>query len=655
MTGFSRILIANRGEIACRVARTARALGYRTIAVYSEADAEAPHVAAADLAVAIGPAPSAESYLSIPRLITAAQAAGAEAVHPGYGFLSENADFAEACAAAGLVFIGPPADAIRAMGNKARAKALAEAAGVPCVPGYRGADQSDAALIAAAGAILYPVMVKAAAGGGGRGMRLVADPDSLPAALAAARAEALAGFGSAELILERAIGGARHVEIQIFADRHGNAIHLGERDCSVQRRHQKVIEEAPSPAVTPALRAELGRVAVALAKAICYVGAGTVEFLLGPDGAFHFLEMNTRLQVEHPVTEAVTGLDLVAWQIRIAAGEKLPLRQDEVSCRGHAIEARLYAEDPAAGFLPQAGTALAWEPPEGDGIRVDHGIGEGLTVTAYYDPMIAKVIAHGTTRDEARRRLGAALDSCTLLGLKTNRRFLIDCLDHPVFAAGEATTEFLAQHAPQPVPPAPAALALGAVLLFRATPPAGGSLLDGWRSTGPAAVPLAMLVEAQRIPVAVTDLGGGSYETRFGETIQRLAIVADDGRHLRLTDGAVEQAARYARSRRDGRPVVHLAFGTTELEAEDVTFLQSANGQSAHGGMVTAPMNGVIRAVPVSAGERVAKGRVLVVLEAMKMQHEILAPVAGIVRAVRAAPGDQVKPRAVLVEIEING
>ncbi|HJT06967.1 MAG TPA: acetyl-CoA carboxylase biotin carboxylase subunit, partial [Stellaceae bacterium] len=448
MTRFAKILIANRGEIACRVTRTARAMGYRTVAVYSDADRAMPHVAEADQAVPIGPAPASESYLAIDKIIAAARRAGADAVHPGYGFLSENAAFAEACARADLVFIGPPPDAIRLMGNKAAAKRRMIAAGVPCVPGYEGEDQGDAVLSKKAVAIGFPVMVKAAAGGGGKGMRLVTVAEKLLDALRAARSEAQKAFGSDELILEKAIIEPRHVEMQIFADRQGNVIHLFERDCSIQRRHQKVVEEAPSPAMTPALRRAMGEAAVAAAKAIGYVGAGTVEFLLAPDGQFYFLEMNTRLQVEHPVTEMITGLDLVEWQLRIAAGEELPLRQQEVPLAGHAIEVRLYAEDAHGDFLPQAGTVIAWQPPEGDGVRTDHGIAAGVTISPYYDPMLAKIIAHGASREAARRRLVAALRETVVLGIETNRRFLIDCLSHPAFAAGETSTAFIERHFP---------------------------------------------------------------------------------------------------------------------------------------------------------------------------------------------------------------
>ena len=443
---FGKILVANRGEIAWRIMRTARAMGYRTVAVYSDADKEAPHVAFADEAVRIGPSPVGESYLSIDRLLEAAHRSGADAIHPGYGFLSENEAFAAACEKAGLVFIGPPPAAIAAMGNKAAAKRRMIDAGVPCVPGYQGADQSDATLETEARKIGLPVMVKAAAGGGGRGMRLVERDADLPEAIRTARAEAQSAFGSGELILEKAVVDARHVEIQVFADAHGNVIHLGERDCSMQRRHQKVIEEAPSPAVDADLRGRMGAAAVAAARAIGYRGAGTVEFLLAADGAFYFLEMNTRLQVEHPVTEAITGQDLVAWQLKVAAGEKLPLAQAQVKFSGHAIEARLYAEDAYAGFLPQTGRVDVWRPATGAGIRVDHGMKDGLAISPFYDPMIAKLIAHGATREEARTRLVRALRETVVLGPTTNRHFLIRLLEHPEFAAGKATTAFIGKH-----------------------------------------------------------------------------------------------------------------------------------------------------------------------------------------------------------------
>ena len=495
MSKFAKILIANRGEIACRIVRTAKALGYRTVAVFSDADAGALHVRQADEAVRIGAPPARDSYLNVTALLAAAKLAGADAVHPGYGFLSENAAFAEACAGAGLIFIGPPAAAIHVMGNKSRAKKLMAAAGIPCVPGYGGADQSDATMLAEGQRIGFPLMVKAAAGGGGRGMRFVASPDELADALTRARWEAASTFGFDELILERAITEARHIEFQIFADRLGNVIHLGERDCSVQRRHQKVIEETPSPAVSADLRTTMGEAAVAAARAIDYVGAGTVEFLLDRSGKFYFLEMNTRLQVEHPVTEAVTGLDLVAWQLRVAAGEKLPLEQHQVRPDGHAIEARLYAEDPHSNFLPQSGTLIAWRPASGEGVRIDHGLTSGAGVGPFYDPMLAKVIAHGASREEVRRRLIAALEDTVALGLVTNRSFLIAVLRHPAFAAGEATTDFINRYfaagsdAMRGAEPDNPTLALAAVLLFEARSRATANVsavARNWSSTGTA-------------------------------------------------------------------------------------------------------------------------------------------------------------------------
>ena len=428
---FTKVLIANRGEIACRIMRTAQAQGYDTVAVYSEADADAPHVRIADQAVCIGGAPVEESYLNMAAILEAAARTGADAVHPGYGFLAENATFAQACADAGVTFIGPSPRAIALMGNKRLAKLRMAEAEVPCVPGYSGTAQDDPTLAAEGEIIGFPLMVKAAAGGGGRGMRLVEAAADLPAAISGARSEAENAFGSGELILERAVVEPRHVEIQIFADRHGNCLHLGERDCSIQRRHQKVVEEAPSPAVDDALRAEMGRAAVMAARAIDYVGSGTVEFLLGPDDTFYFLEMNTRLQVEHPVTEMITGLDLVAWQLDIANGATLPLSQDEIRFDGHAIEVRLYAEDPYAGFLPQTGVVAAWRPSAE--VRVDGGIAQGQVISPFYDAMVAKVIAHGRSREEARRRLIRGLAGTTLLGVPNNRGFLLDVLRHDNF------------------------------------------------------------------------------------------------------------------------------------------------------------------------------------------------------------------------------
>ena len=488
-TRFSSVLVANRGEIACRIIRAAHAEGCRAISVYSDADADALHVRLADAAVRIGPPPPALSYLSLPHLLAAAKASGAEAVHPGYGFLSENAEFAESCAAAGLVFIGPPPAAMRAMGDKSAAKARMEAAGVPCAPGYHGEDQSPACFAAEAARIGYPVMVKASAGGGGRGMRIVREPKELEAALRSASAEALSPFGDGRLIIERAFLGARHVEVQVFGDEHGAIVHLFERDCSIQRRCQKLIEESPSPGVSSELRAAMGAVAVRAARSVGYVGAGTVEFLLAEEGQFYFLEMNTRIQVEHPVTECVTGIDLVRLQFQVAQGRSLPFAQSDVALRGHAIEARLYAEDPSAGFLPSTGRIVAWRPAEGEGVRVDHGLASGDFVTPYYDSLLAKTIAFGADREEARGRLMRALRSTFVAGVATNRNFLIDTLKRPDFVAGEATTDFIGRAVARPSAPSREAVALAALLFVSR----GGASAPtaSWRES-----PLRLAVEA---------------------------------------------------------------------------------------------------------------------------------------------------------------
>ncbi|MEZ5812208.1 MAG: acetyl-CoA carboxylase biotin carboxylase subunit [Rhizobiaceae bacterium] len=659
MTGtIDSLLVANRGEIACRIMRTASAMGIRTIAVHSEADAAAPHVAIADEAVPIGPAPVAESYMDIGRIIEAARATGAAAVHPGYGFLSENAAFAEACATAGLIFIGPPADAIALMGNKAEAKRLMISAGVPCVPGYEGEDQSDGALTEAAEKIGFPLMVKATAGGGGRGMRLVADAASLPEALNLARSEAENAFGSGDLILERAIVRPRHVEIQVFADSHGNVIHLGERDCSVQRRHQKVIEEAPSPAVGAALRAKMGAAAVEAARTIGYVGAGTVEFLLDPAGEFYFLEMNTRLQVEHPVTEMVTGLDLVALQIAVARGEPLDITQADVKLDGHAIEVRLYAEDPDIGFLPSTGDIVLWQPPEGPDVRVDAGIASGQAVSPHYDPMLAKIIARGDTRDEARRRLIGALGRTALFGPATNRDFLLAALLNDKLAAGEATTAFIEEaFGGREYAPAPSFdnAAIAAVLRYlwardRSMARAGrisGALLD-WSSRGP-------------IP--------SHFRLAAGETDFALAVTAEEGGYrvsgaghsVFVRPGRMEgNRARFAIGLRTVDVIHHAdAAGvwlatrdrTTEFRAGDAG--PGGGDDTVAGGAVLAPMHGRIVELFVAAGDEVVPGDRLAVLEAMKMQHQIVARLAGKVTAVHAAAGTQVGADDLLVEIEV--
>ena len=642
---FGKILIANRGEIACRIARTAHEMGYRTVAVHSEADADAPHVEQADQAVAIGPAPVADSYLNQAAILRAAALSGADALHPGYGFLAENAEFAKACVDAGLTFIGPGADAIQLMGNKRLAKLRMQDAGVPCVPGYSGEEQDDQALIGKAAEIGFPIMVKAAAGGGGRGMRLVQANADLANAIAGARSEAENAFGSGELILEKAVTGARHVEIQVFADSHGNAIHLGERDCSVQRRHQKVIEEAPSPALNEGLRARMGDAAVAAAKAIGYVGAGTVEFLLAADGEFYFLEMNTRLQVEHPVTEKITGLDLVAWQLDVAQGGVLPLRQDQVALNGHAIEVRLYAEDPANGFLPQTGRIAAWHPAQG--VRTDTGIAAGQEISSFYDPMVAKIIAHGGDREEARRKLIRALEDTVLLGIASNKDFLIEALRHPRFAAGEADTDFIGNFFPPDdlTAPAPDArtLALAAALIFRNSTLGG----TGWRSAAPAKSSIDLRAGEDQWAVTLTPDNTGCTVT-IGEDECRIEILGDGDNRVRFRCDGLADLAAYAF---DGGQLFLDLAGRGRVFHEQ-TAEMSANQAREGDGQLLAPMAGRIASIRAEAGANVARGEILLILEAMKMEHEIKADVDGAIEAVMVKVGDQVDPRQLLVSIK---
>ena len=656
VTAFGKILIANRGEIACRVTRTANALGYRTVAVFSDADASALHVRQADEAVWIGPAPAQDSYLNGKALLTAAKITGADAVHPGYGFLSENAAFAQACAETGLVFIGPPAAAIKAMGNKARAKALMEEAGVPCVPGYRGSDQSDEKFVTEGRRLGFPLMVKAAAGGGGRGMRFVAGAEDFANALKRARSEAANAFGSDELILERAVVDARHIEFQVFADQHSNVIHLGERDCSIQRRHQKVIEETPSPVVSTQLRAQMGAAAVTAARAINYVGAGTVEFLLDNEGKFYFLEMNTRLQVEHPVTEAVTGLDLVAWQLRVAAGEKLPLSQDRVQVRGHAIEARLYAEDPYRNFLPQSGTLVDWRPASGAGVRVDHGLQPGTVVSPFYDPMLAKVIAHGETREEARRRLIMALEDTIAFGLNTNRKFLVDVLRHPIFVAGDATTSFIERYfsagsdAMRPPNLDLCTVALAAVLLFEALKSRANrteARAQPWSSTGMANWPLRLAIGNAQQETIVAVVAKDRYLIALGNDMIEVSIEDRRTDAVRFTAQGIQQTAHFALH--DG--TLHLELNGLVVAVRETTHEVGTAERREGSTRLLAPMNGAIISVLAKPGDRVAKGQRIVVLEAMKMQHEIGAERDGTIARILVKPGDQVATRQLLVEL----
>ena len=627
MRQFTKILIANRGEIACRIQRTAQALGYRTVAVYSDADAQALHVQMADEAVHIGPAPVQQSYLNIPAILDAAQKTGADAIHPGYGFLSENPDFARACVAAGLTFIGPSVEAIELMGSKRLSKLAMLDAGVPCIAGYQGSGQDDATLQQEAERIGYPLMIKASAGGGGRGMRLVHQRDQLLEQLRTARSEAQNAFGSDELILEQALIDPRHVEIQLFGDHHANLIYLGERDCSVQRRHQKVIEEAPCPVMTPQLRHAMGEAALKAGRAVNYVGAGTVEFLLDRNGQFYFLEMNTRLQVEHPVTELITGLDLVGWQLQIAAGQPLPLTQEAVTLSGHAMEVRLYAEDPAQGFLPQTGNVLRWEPAPG--VRTDHGVVEGQRISPFYDPMLGKIIAHGSTREEARRKLLRAVEDTLLLGVTTNQRLLVDLLKHPDFIAGDFSTGFIAEHFSE-IPPRSASkeqFALAAALFYQHSAGQHPQPLAGWRNN--ANVPCTYRLEA--------------YDETHSVTVDPLSLTYD-GRHVTVVLNGIRRRIAY---HLDGNQL--WLPGLTVINRTQQVARRQADASS---GRVKAPMDGAIVDVRVSTGERVSKGQLLLVLEAMKMEHPLTAGIDGVITGVQVSAGDQVRNRQVLVEIE---
>ena len=651
---FNKILVANRGEIACRVMRTARAAGYRTVAVYSDADEAAPHVQMADEAVRIGPSPAAESYLRTAALIAAARRTGADAVHPGYGFLSENAAFAQACLDAGLVFIGPPPAVIAAMGDKALAKKRMIAAGVPCVPGYLGDAPDDARLTAEARALGFPLLVKAIAGGGGRGIRVVHDEDALAAALAGARREARGAFGDDALMLERLIEGARHVEIQVFADAHGNAVHLGERDCTAQRRRQKVIEESPSPVVDAAMRAAMGRDAVAAALAAGYRGAGTVEFVVDANGAHYFLEMNTRLQVEHPVTEMVTGFDLVLWQLRVAAGEPLtamiPGLQQDVHLCGHAIEARLYAEDPYADFAPQTGTVRWWRPDAATaepGVRIDHGIAEGAVVSPFYDAMVAKVIVHGRDRDDAIRRLRAALQRAPLLGLANNGRFLADLVDHAAFRGGTMTTtlieEWSARGEPllqRPRPDREAWCVAAAVYALH-----GGG---GWRADSVAGFDLKLHCGSEDRALRV-QVG------RDGRARVSDEGAAHDVRILRFVAGELHYEQDGVRR----RAVALIDAGALHFASDAASFVfreASALPERDAGvdlARARAPLAGAVAQVMVKQGDRVTPGQRMVCIEAMKMETWVSAQAAATIATVHVREGDQVASGALLVALDL--
>jgi len=662
---LNRLLIANRGEIAVRIARSARRLGIATIAVCSDADRGSPHVAACDEYVPIGGVLPSESYLVIDKIIAAARATGAQAIHPGYGFLSENAAFAAAVEAAGLVFVGPPAAAIEAMGDKARARQRMAAAGIPVVPGYDDEGQDEARLLAAAGRIGFPIMVKAAAGGGGRGMRRVEDADGLPAALRSAESEAAKAFGDGRLILERAVVEPRHVEIQVFADSHGRVVHLGERDCSVQRRHQKIVEEAPSPAVDPVLRERMGNAATAVAREIGYVGAGTVEFLLDPEGHFYFMEMNTRLQVEHPVTELVTGLDLVELQLRVARGEPLPITQDDVRISGHAIEVRLCAEEPADEFLPRSGPVLDWRPEPL--VRCDHALAAGMTVSPHYDSMLAKLIAHGSTRAEALDRLALALDRTALLGVPSNRAFLARVLRHPTFADGAAvSTAFIGRYFPNGTDradaPDDATWRLAAWLSVAAAPESTAFAAEDWRSwSNGRALPapwrlrwsapqsLAAANETERAgevrltPGSAVLSAGGS-----AATIRGTPVAPCVGGEAEVDGAAI--AYRYAW---DGATLwLHTRHGDFAFDCRRRAPRRSAADLAAQADEVRAAINGRVLEVAVAAGAEVVAGQRLCTLEAMKMEHELRAPRDGRLAAVEVEARQQVAPGQVLMRYE---
>jgi 3-methylcrotonyl-CoA carboxylase alpha subunit len=630
---FSKILIANRGEIACRVARSARKLGLRTVAVYSDADAHAAHVAACDEAIHIGGPRPQESYLRGDAILEAARRTGAEAIHPGYGFLSENAEFAAACAAAGIVFIGPSPRAIEAMGSKSAAKTLMERAGVPLMPGYHGEGQDAAHLQAEARRIGFPVLIKAVAGGGGKGMRRVDRPEDFAAALASCQREAKSSFKDERVLVEKYVTPARHIEIQVFGDGRGDAVYLFERDCSVQRRHQKVLEEAPAPGLTPEQRRAMGEAAVAAARAVDYAGAGTVEFIAAPDGQFYFMEMNTRLQVEHPVTEMITGLDLVEWQLRVASGEPLPLRQDAIEMRGHAIEARIYAEDPAHDFLPSIGVlAHLTTPATSTRVRIDTGVREGDEITPYYDPMIAKLIVHADTRAAAVERMRLALAEFQVVGVRTNVEFLGKLMSAPSFRDANLDTALIEReraHVLPPVekPPAAAWTAAARAAIVRTRAAAGSSpwkSFDGWRLGSRATRDVCLRTGDWERPETIdfanlrtNELAGPGYG------IADRVVTAADGIHVFL----------------DGR---HFTFAVVD------PYLPAVESADAHGGL-TAPMPGRVLAVMVKTGDSVARGAPLIVMEAMKMEHTIVAPAASVVEKLLCAVGDQVREGAELL------
>jgi len=650
MSRFDTLLIANRGEIACRIIETARRQGLRTVAVCSSADRSARHVRMADAHVEIGAPAATESYLRIDRILDACQRSGAQAVHPGYGFLSESAEFSRACRDAGIVFVGPSPESISALGNKSAGKELARSVGVPCLPGYNGAAQDTETLMQRAREIGAPLMIKAAAGGGGRGMRRcdnLDDEQTLRELLDAARQEAAASFGNGQLLLERLVLDARHVEIQVFGDSHGNYVHLGERDCSTQRRNQKILEEAPAPGIDEALREAMGGAAITLARSVGYEGAGTIEFLLAPDHSFYFLEMNTRLQVEHPVTEAVTGLDLVQWQLEVAQGNRLPLGQHDIRWQGHSIEARLCAEDAWAGFIPQAGEIIGCRLPEGRGVRIDHGLASAPVIPPHYDSMIAKVIAHGPTREAARQSLMASLAETSVLGVTTNRDYLIACLRAEPFATARLSTAWLEASAGGFAQPRPDSRwwALAAACLARHQGAGYGGFAN-FGSAGGREWPVSLATGSERKAMRIRSTTPGRFQIEVDE--QHLEVVLDGSNEDEVTatiDG-ISRRAHFCGT----RTAAHLdALGVCAAFTD--TTHDASHGERRTSGRINCAMHGLVVRVAVQPGERVRRGQLLLAIEAMKMQHRIEAPIDGTVAEIGVAVGQQVSPGRLLANI----
>ncbi len=654
MTRISKILIANRGEIAARIQRTARSMGIATVAVFSDADADAPFVRSADQAVRIGPAPSSESYLSIERLIEAARRTGADAIHPGFGFLAENADFAAACEAAGLVFIGPTPDAIRSMGSKKEAKARVGAAGVPVVPGYSGDEQSTSALSTEAERVGFPVLIKASAGGGGKGMRIQRSAEGLDAAIEGAKREAKNAFGDDTLLIEKYVERPRHVEIQILGDAHGNLIHLFERECSIQRRHQKIIEETPSPALTPELRKHMGEAAVAAGRSVDYQSAGTVEFILAPDGQFYFLEVNTRLQVEHPITECVTGIDIVREQILIAQGERLAPSQDDVRFDGAAVECRLYAEDPDNDFLPTSGTIVDWHLPPFEGLRVDSGVETGSEVSIHYDPMLAKIITHAPSRPEAIQKMLRALGTLSVQGIRTNRVFLMRVLSHPEFSAGHTHTHFIEEHLSGESDVAdPACERLSAIAAAlashearRRSRPVLPALPSGYRNNRYAPEWAEYRVRDRSLRVEYVPAGTGRFHFTADGHESEVLLVASSASELGFEEDGLRHRVRVVQS--GTRLYCHSLDGSVML-IEEPRFPEQERAV-AHGACV-APMPGKVVKLLVEEGQQVEAGAVLVILEAMKMEHSVKAAESGVVEKILVSEGEQVDAEAVLAVV----